>query len=109
MADKSKSKIEEHDVGVVPAVTSTTEATPSKADESPQPGPYTGAGKPELNDPPVRAASPDVAIAQTLVAGAGEHTPPDPKVIDESGRAIYDERAASEAGEGETVKADDVK
>jgi hypothetical protein len=65
-------------------VQSTTEATPSPADETPMPNHVNT----ENEQPPVRTSSPDTPIAQTLVAGAGEHTPPDPKVFDRrAGRA----------------------
>jgi hypothetical protein len=36
--------------------------------------------------PPVATQKPDVPIAQTLAAGAGEHTPPDPDEFDQAGR-----------------------
>lgn len=79
MAEK---KIKEGDIVGVPIVQSTTEVTPAKADETSLPNALDA--KPE--DPPVRAAKPDTPIAQTLAAGAGEHTPPDPKVFAPSGR-----------------------
>ncbi len=103
MAEK-KSKIEEHQVVAPAAVTSTTETAPTRADESSEPGPYgkEGAG---LNDPPVRTNRPDVPIAQSLAAGAGAHTPPPEEDVDASGRAVYDEQAASEKGEPERVPA----
>lgn len=68
------------------AVQSTTEETPSRADETSAPGPYTGDDAPKVDDPPVRTTDPDQPIAQTLAAGAGEHTPPDPDVFDKEGR-----------------------
>jgi hypothetical protein len=40
----------------------------------------------ENEQPPVRTSQPDTPIAQTLTAGAGEHTPPDPDKYDEEGR-----------------------
>lgn len=69
-----------------PPVQSTTEVTPSKADETSAPGPYAGDDAPKLEDPPVRAAHPDTPIAQSLAAGAGAHTPPDPDEFAPSGR-----------------------
>lgn len=81
MADKS-SKINEGDVIGVPVVASTTEATPAEADKSSLPNAMDA--KPE--QPPVRASKPDTAIAQTLAAGAGAHTPPDPDEYDPAGR-----------------------
>jgi hypothetical protein len=75
-------KIHEGEVLGAPIVQSTTEATPAKADETSTPNALDA--KPE--DPPVRAARPDTPIAQTLSAGAGEHTPPDPKQFDKEGR-----------------------
>jgi hypothetical protein len=67
---------------MAPTVQSTTDATPAEADKSSLPNAMDA--KPE--QPPVRAAKPDTPIAQTLVAGAGEHTPPDPKVFRPDGR-----------------------
>lgn len=66
----------------VQAVQSTTTVTPSEADKSSLPNAMDA--KPD--DPPVRAAKPDTPIAQTLAAGAGAHTPPDPKEFAPSGR-----------------------
>lgn len=63
-------------------VQSTTESTPSEADKSSLPNAMDA--KPE--DPPVRASKPDTPIAQTLAAGAGAHTPPDPDEFAPSGR-----------------------
>jgi hypothetical protein len=62
---------------MAPTVQSTTEATPAEADKTSMPNAMDA--KPE--EPPVRAAKPDTPIAQTLAAGAGEHTPPDPKMF----------------------------
>ncbi len=70
-------------------VQSTTKVTPAEADKTSLPNAMDA--KPE--DPPVRASKPDTPIAQTLVAGAGEHTPPDPKEYDSEGRP----RSVSEA------------
>jgi len=78
--------IDEGPAGGPSGVQSTTEVTPSEADESPAPGPYKGEGAPKLDDPPVRTTDPNVPIAQTLAAGAGEHTPPDPDKYDAEGR-----------------------
>lgn len=78
----AESKIKEGEVVGVPVVASTTEATPAEADKSSLPNAMDA--KPE--QPPVRASKPDTAIAQTLAAGAGEHTPPDPKEFDPQGR-----------------------
>jgi len=63
-------------------VQSTTKVTPAEADKTSLPNAMDA--KPE--DPPVRASKPDTPIAQTLVAGAGEHTPPDPDEFDSEGR-----------------------
>jgi hypothetical protein len=68
-----------------PLVQSTTTATPSPADETSMPNHLNT----ENEQPPVRTSSPDVPVAQTLVAGAGEHTPPDPKLFNPDGRPIY--------------------
>jgi hypothetical protein len=64
-------------------VQSTTSATPAEADKSSLPN----AMDAKTDDPPVRSGKPDVAIAQVLTAGAGEHTPPDSKVYGPDGRA----------------------
>lgn len=63
-------------------VQSTTEETPSEADKTPAPNVINT----ENEQPPVRTSKPDTPIAQTLTAGAGEHTPPDPEVYDKEGR-----------------------
>ena len=67
-----------------PAVQSTTEETPAEADKTSMPNAMDA--KPE--DPPVRASKPDTPIAQTLAAGAGEHTPPDPDEFGPDGRPL---------------------
>jgi len=79
--DKAKG-IDAGNVSASAVVQSTTEETPAEADKSSLPNALDA--KP--NDPPVRAAEPDIPIAQTLAAGAGEHTPPDPKLFDKEGR-----------------------
>src|SRR4051812_44817081 len=81
MADKSKGITEGEVVGA-PLVQSTTEATPSPADETSMPNHLNT----EHEQPPVRTAKPDTPIAQTLVAGSGEHTPPDPETFGPDGR-----------------------
>ena len=63
-------------------VQSITEVTPAEADKSSLPN----ATDAKVEDPPVRASLPDTPIAQTLAAGAGAHTPPDPEVFDIEGR-----------------------
>ena len=63
-------------------VQSTTKVTPAEADKTSLPNAMDA--KPE--DPPVRASKPDTPIAQTLAAGAGAHTPPDPAEYDSEGR-----------------------
>ncbi len=74
--------LEAGNVAESPVVQSTTTETPAEADESSLPN----AMDAKVNDPPVRAGEPDIPIAQTLAAGAGEHTPPDPDVFDKEGR-----------------------
>jgi hypothetical protein len=64
------------------SVQSTTEETPAEADKSS----YPNAQDAKSEDPPVRAAKPDTPVAQTLTAGAGEHTPPDSEEFDKEGR-----------------------
>ncbi len=63
-------------------VQSTTTETPAEADKSSLPN----AMDAKSEDPPVRASKPDTPIAQTLAAGAGAHTPPDPEEFAASGR-----------------------
>jgi hypothetical protein len=75
-------KIDELDQSTRAAVQSTTDVTPAEADKSSLPNEMDA----KTDDPPVRSGRPDVAIAQTLAAGAGEHTPPDPKKYDSEGR-----------------------
>jgi hypothetical protein len=76
MADTSKStrssKITPGEGRQTQVVQSTTDATPAEADKTSLPN----AMDAKPHDPPVRAATPDTAIAQTLAAGAGKHTPP---------------------------------
>lgn len=67
-----------------PLVQSTTTTTPAEADKTSVPNALDA--KPE--DPPVRAARPDTPIAQTLAAGAGAHTPPDPDEFGPDGRPL---------------------
>ena len=66
-----------------PVVQSTTEETPREGDETPMPNVLETEPA-----PPVSTQEPDVPIAQTLVAGAGEHTPPDPDKFDKEGRPL---------------------
>lgn len=61
MADKTP-RIDENEI---------TTATPAKADTTSNPIPNDA----EANQPPVRTNRPDVPIALTLAAGAGEHEP----------------------------------
>jgi hypothetical protein len=83
MADsKANKQINEGDVVGAPLVQSTTAATPSPADETSMPNHQNT----DSEQPPVRTAKPDTAIAQTLTAGAGEHTPPDSDVFGPDGR-----------------------
>lgn len=68
---------------VVPTavVQSTTTETPRAGDETPMPNAVET--EPAV---PVSTQKPDEPIAQTLAAGAGEHTPPDPDKFDKEGR-----------------------
>ena len=79
----AKDDIKKGEVMGAPVVASTTEATPHPADETSLPNAL-------VTDPeqgaPVRTARPDVPIAQTLAAGAGEHVPPDPEKFGPDGR-----------------------
>lgn len=93
--------------GAVAPVQSTTEETPSAADESSAPGPYQGDDAPKPEDPPVRAAKPDTPIAQVLVEGAGAHTPPDPDEFDKEGRPRRPETEAMQEAAPSTDEDDD--
>lgn len=81
---KSNKQIKEGDVTGAPLVQSTTDATPSPADETSMPNHLNT----ENEQPPVRTSTPDTAIAQTMTGGAGEHTPPDPKKFGPDGRPL---------------------
>jgi hypothetical protein len=95
MAESKGSKgIRESEPGVTPAVQSTTTETPAEADKSSLPNALDA--KPE--DPPVRASKPDTPIAQTLAAGAGAHTPPDPDVYGPDGRPLPPDSEAGDRG-----------
>jgi hypothetical protein len=85
MADNNQ--IKEGEVVGAPIVQSTTEATPSPADETSMPNHQNT----ETEQPPVRTARPDTPIAQTLAAGAGEHTPADGAVWGQDSRLIQTE------------------
>jgi hypothetical protein len=63
-------------------VESITEKVPSEADATSAPNVVNT----DHERPPVATSTPDTPIAQTLAAGAGEHTPPDPDVFDKDGR-----------------------
>jgi hypothetical protein len=76
--------IKEAEAAGPPAVQSTTTVTPSPADETSMPNHLNT----ETEQPPVRTARPDTPIAHSLMAGAGQHTPPDPKEFDRDGRPI---------------------
>lgn len=83
MAEKKKGDgIEEAPDQGVPVVQSITHEVHNPEDETSMPN-VLGT---DPEDPPLHTARPDVPIAQTLAAGAGEHTPPDPKEFDAEGR-----------------------
>jgi hypothetical protein len=84
MAEKKK-QIDEIEETEYVAVTSTTEATPSKADEDSSPGPYSGEGAPSLDDPPVRTNKPDTPIAHAMVGGAGAPSEDEPEPNEAAG------------------------
>ncbi len=85
MADKdSKKGIDDGPAGGPSGVQSTTTSLPAASPGSKEIGP--SPPDTEHEAPPLHTARPDVPIAQTLVAGAGEHTPPDPKLYDSEGR-----------------------
>ena len=79
---KVSMKIDEGEAAGPATVQSTTTVTPAEADKSSLPN----AMDAKSEDPPVRASKPDTPIAQTLAAGAGAHTPPDPEEFAPSGR-----------------------
>jgi hypothetical protein len=83
-AKESKKGIMEADSTVPAGVQSITESLPAASPASKDVGP--SAPDKESEAPPLHTARPDVPIAQVLAAGAGEHTPPDPKVFDSEGR-----------------------
>lgn len=89
--------------GAVAPVQSTTEETPRAADETSAPNVVSD----EIEAPPVSTAKPDVPIAQVLVAGAGEHTPPDPDEFDKEGRPRRDETEAQRVASGDADDEDD--
>jgi hypothetical protein len=76
------SDISEGEATGPPVVQSTTEATPTEASQTSTPNVV----ETDPEAPPLHTAKPDVPIAQSLAAGAGQHTPPDPDVFDEFGR-----------------------
>jgi hypothetical protein len=83
MADEKKG-IKEGEPAGPPGVQSTTEALPASSPGSKDLTPAAPDTDPEA--PPLHTGKPDVPIAQTLAAGSGEHTPPDPKEYDKQGR-----------------------
>jgi hypothetical protein len=93
----AKSDIKEGEVVGAAVVQSTTDSTPTLASETPMPN----AVETDPEAPPIHTAQPDVPIAQTLAAGAGEHTPPDPDQFDEQGRPRVEEAAASSSSKKE--------
>ncbi len=79
-AEAKKSGVKEDAAPV--GVQSITVVMPAEADKTSVPNSLDA----KSEEPPVRAARPDSPIAQTLAAGAGEHTPPDPAEFDSAGR-----------------------
>ena len=91
MADETKTEkkadkkgIQEADTTVPAGVQSITVSLPAASPGSQEVGP--SPPDTEHEAPPLHTARPDVAIAQVLASGAGEHTPPDPKEFDPEGR-----------------------
>jgi hypothetical protein len=78
------------------AVDSVTTVTPSPADESSSPGPYAGL---DPERPPVSTTRPDVPIAQSLVAGAGEGdvNVGEPEAVQAQARAVEPETKTKKA------------
>jgi hypothetical protein len=85
----AKTDIKEGEATGPGVVQSTTDSTPTPASETPMPN----AVETDPEAPPIHTGKPDVPIAQTLAAGAGEHTPPDPDEFDEAGRPRGQEAA----------------
>jgi hypothetical protein len=85
--------IEPGNVAMAASVQSTTEVTPAEQDKTSAPNALDAKNE----DPPVRTSKPDTPIAQTLTAGAGAHTPPDPNEYDPMGRP-------RKAGEGSSAE-----
>jgi hypothetical protein len=81
-ADEKSGEISEGEVTGPPVVQSTTEATPTEASQTSTPNVV----ETDPEAPPLHTAKPDVAIAQSLAAGAGQHTPPNPDEFDQAGR-----------------------
>jgi hypothetical protein len=91
--------IEPGNVAMAATVQSTTEETPAEQDKTSAPNALDAKNE----DPPVRTSSPDTTIAQTLTAGAGAHTPPDPDMYDSEGRpksVTGESVSSSDDGEG---------
>jgi hypothetical protein len=78
--------IQEGEATAPPGVQSTTEALPAASPGSKSVEPSAPDTNPEA--PPLHTGRADVPIAQALSAGAGQHTPPDPKKFDKEGRSI---------------------
>jgi hypothetical protein len=88
----------------IPAVESTTEATPHPADESSAPGPYEGL---DVNRPPVSTNQATTPIAQSLVAGAGAPSPePSGPPPEEQTPAPAEPEADEKRGPGRPKKED---
>jgi hypothetical protein len=92
---------------VVTTVQSTTTSLPEESPASKEVGP--SAPDTENEAPPLHTSQPDVPIAQTLAAGAGEHTPPDPEVFDSMGRPREVSGIRREDDRNKDVGKDDAK
>ena len=100
MADDIKTPAE-HDKDIPPGVVSVTDTVPHPADASSAPGPYDM----PIERPPVSTTKPDVPIAQSLVAGAGEG---DQNTLDpESEQAAIRGGGEAEPGNGRRKKAEE--
>lgn len=81
-ADRSKAELKEQVVNQADLDKGVLKEPEHAADQSSVPGPE----YPPADRPPVATTRPDEEIVQSLVTGAGAHTPPDPEKYDAEGR-----------------------
>lgn len=90
---ESKKKTGIDEAAAPAGVQSVTMETPAEADKVSEPN----ASDAKPQDPPVRTVDPQVPIAQTLAAGAGEHKPETDPHIGADGRFYADPDEAPKA------------